>query len=75
MIGPIIGAVFLTAVFTWANVYLPHLHPIFTGALVILVMLFLPDGVMRIKKKGKSNRWFRTMVTLNDEPNSEKEVV
>jgi branched-chain amino acid transport system permease protein len=56
LLGPVIGAVFLTAVFTWANVYLPHLHPIFSGALIILVMLFLPNGVMRFKRKEKRSR-------------------
>jgi branched-chain amino acid transport system permease protein len=53
LIGPILGAVFLTAVFSLANIYLPTIHPIFSGALIILVMLFLPDGVIRLKVKGK----------------------
>jgi branched-chain amino acid transport system permease protein len=51
ILGPIIGAVFLTAVFSLANIYLPEIHPIFSGALIIVVMLFLPDGVMRLKAK------------------------
>jgi branched-chain amino acid transport system permease protein len=53
LIGPILGAVFLTAVFSLANIYLPTIHPIFSGALIILVMLFLPDGVIRLKVKRK----------------------
>jgi branched-chain amino acid transport system permease protein len=51
LIGPVLGAVFLTAVFTLANIYLPEIHPIFSGALVILVMLFLPDGVIRFWRR------------------------
>ena len=53
LIGPVLGAVFLTAVFSLANIYLPTVHPIFSGALIILVMFFLPDGVIRLKVKGK----------------------
>jgi branched-chain amino acid transport system permease protein len=54
LIGPVVGAVFLTAVFSLANIYLPTIHPIFSGTLIILVMLFLPDGVVRLKVKRKS---------------------
>ncbi len=49
--GPVFGAIFLTAVFSLANIYLPEVHPIFSGALIILVMLFLPDGVIRLKRR------------------------
>jgi branched-chain amino acid transport system permease protein len=54
LFGPVLGAVFLTAVFSLANIYLPEVHPIFSGALIIIVMLFLPDGVFGLKKKGQS---------------------
>lgn len=47
--GPILGAIFLTAVFTIANIYLPEIHPIFSGALIILVMLFLPGGLIGVR--------------------------
>lgn len=51
LVGPVVGAIFLTAVFSLANIYLPEVHPIFSGALIILVMLFLPDGIVRLKRK------------------------
>jgi branched-chain amino acid transport system permease protein len=50
LLGPVLGALFLTAVFTLANIYLPEVHPIFSGALIIIVMLFLPNGVFRLKE-------------------------
>jgi len=53
IVGPIIGAVFLTGVFSLANIYLPQIHPIFSGALIILVMLFLPNGVVRLRIRKK----------------------
>ncbi len=53
IVGPIIGAVFLTGVFSLANIYLPEIHPIFSGALIIVVMLFLPNGVVRLRIRKK----------------------
>ena len=66
--GPVIGAVFLTAVFSLANIYLPGIHPIFSGMLIILVMLFLPDGLMRLKVKGKSGARARLLGALSHKP-------
>jgi branched-chain amino acid transport system permease protein len=44
--GPILGAFILSAVFELANIWMPELHPIFSAAFIILVTLFLPDGLM-----------------------------
>jgi branched-chain amino acid transport system permease protein len=44
--GPILGAFILTAVFELANVWMPELHPIFSASFIVLVALFLPDGIM-----------------------------
>ncbi|MBN1106477.1 MAG: branched-chain amino acid ABC transporter permease [Deltaproteobacteria bacterium] len=52
IVGPVIGAVFLTAVFEMAKVWLPEIHPIFSGALIIATIMFLPNGVVRL-------RWFQ----------------
>jgi branched-chain amino acid transport system permease protein len=49
--GPIIGAVFMTAVFSIANIYLPETHPILSGLLIILVMKFMPKGLVGLKEK------------------------
>jgi branched-chain amino acid transport system permease protein len=49
--GPIVGAFFLAIVFELTNIYVPEVHPIFSGALIILVMLFLPGGLIRLLKK------------------------
>ncbi|MBW1775573.1 MAG: branched-chain amino acid ABC transporter permease, partial [Deltaproteobacteria bacterium] len=51
--GPIIGAIFLTGVFELAKIWLPEVHPIFSGALIIATIIFLPDGVVRLKWFGK----------------------
>lgn len=54
--GPIIGAFFLTVVFEAAKIWLPEIHPIFSGALIILTIMFLPDGLVRI-------RWLKNIST------------
>ena len=48
ILGPVIGAFVMTAVFSAANVWLPAAHPILSGGLIILVMLFMPDGILRM---------------------------
>ena len=44
--GPVLGAFILAGVFELANLWMPELHPIFSGIFIILVTLFLPDGIM-----------------------------
>jgi branched-chain amino acid transport system permease protein len=51
-IGPVIGALFLSAVFELAKILLPEIHPVFSGVLIVLTIIFLPDGLVRL-------RWFR----------------
>jgi len=46
--GPVVGAIFLTAVFEVAVYYLPESHPIFSGLLIILVIMFMPNGLIRL---------------------------
>jgi branched-chain amino acid transport system permease protein len=53
IVGPIIGAMILTGVFEVAKVWLAEIHPIFSGTLIIIVMLFLPDGIIRPKRMKK----------------------
>ena len=48
LLGPIIGAFLLAAVFELAIIWLPDIHPIFSGAFIILVMIFLPQGIMSL---------------------------
>ncbi len=51
LMGPIIGAVVMSAVFEMANTWLPDIHPIFSGVFIVLVMLFLPKGIMSLGSK------------------------
>ena len=53
--GPILGAFFLTAVFEVLKIWLPEIHPMFSGLSIILVVLFLPEGIVRLKL----NRYLR----------------
>jgi branched-chain amino acid transport system permease protein len=55
MAGPILGAFVLAGIFEMANLWIPEVHPIFAGAFIILVMLFLPQGIMSIGLKGEKH--------------------
>jgi branched-chain amino acid transport system permease protein len=53
--GPIIGAVVLTVAAEGLKAYLERAHLLFYGLLLVLVVLFLPGGLVSISKQ----RWFR----------------
>jgi branched-chain amino acid transport system permease protein len=46
VLGPVIGAFIIGWVFAYGDVYVGGYHPIPSGALIILVMRFLPNGVL-----------------------------
>lgn len=51
ILGPVIGALVMTALFSVTNILFPEIHPVFSGLAVILVMLFMPHGIMRLKRR------------------------
>jgi len=51
IIGPVIGVFLMNGVFSFANIYFPAIHPIMSGVIIILVMLFMPKGLVRINKR------------------------
>jgi len=48
VLGPVIGSVLMTVVFSVASIYFPMTHPVFDGVIIILVMLFMPNGIVRL---------------------------
>jgi branched-chain amino acid transport system permease protein len=50
IIGPVLGSLLMTGVFSLANIWFPAIHPIFSGVIIILVMLFMSNGIVRLKK-------------------------
>ena len=58
ILGPIIGAFVVAALFTYTDVYLGQVHPMLSqvhpmvsGVLIILVMKFMPTGLMGLKDR------------------------
>jgi branched-chain amino acid transport system permease protein len=51
ILGPVIGALFATALFTVGDIYFPRTHPILSGVLIILVMKFMPGGIIGLKDR------------------------
>lgn len=49
LMGPVIGAFFMTAVFTLADIYFVEINPIMAGLLIIIVMRFMPGGLIGLK--------------------------
>lgn len=62
IMGPVVGAFVLAAVFELANIWLPEIHPIFSGAFIILVMLFLPGGIMSLGERSHKCKMLQGMV-------------
>ncbi len=54
ILGPVLGAFFVGALFVYGSIYLKSTHPILSGALIILVMKFMPGGLMSIIDKVSS---------------------
>jgi branched-chain amino acid transport system permease protein len=49
IMGPVIGAFFMTAVFTLTDIYFVEINPIMAGLLIIIVMRFMPGGLIGLK--------------------------
>jgi len=67
LFGPVLGAFVLAGVFELANLYIPEIHPMFSGLFVILVMLFLPQGMMSLGGKGVLARLFPFILGLSNQ--------
>lgn len=51
ILGPVIGAFFVAALFAYGSIYLKTTHPLLSGALIILVMIFMPNGLIGLKDR------------------------
>ena len=56
IIGPIIGAFFISALFSFGDIYFKGTHPIVSGLLIILVMRFMPGGLIGLIDRIRSRR-------------------
>jgi branched-chain amino acid transport system permease protein len=56
ILGPIIGAFVVGAIFSYADVYLGRIHPMVSGIVIILVMKFLPTGLVGLKDRITTRR-------------------
>jgi branched-chain amino acid transport system permease protein len=49
--GPILGSFLLAGLFYFTSVHLPRIHPLFSGAFIILLAIWLPNGVMSLIRR------------------------
>jgi len=46
IIGPLLGAAFISTVFSIADIYFVQMHPVMAGVLIIIVMKYMPGGLI-----------------------------
>lgn len=49
--GPILGSFLLAGIFQLTSLYLPRIHPLFSGTFIIIIALWLPTGVMSLIRR------------------------
>ena len=49
--GPLLGAFFINTLFSVADIYFVQMHPILAGLLIIIVMKFMPGGLIGLIQK------------------------
>jgi branched-chain amino acid transport system permease protein len=49
--GPLLGAFFISSVFSVADIYFVQMHPVMAGTLIILVMKFMPRGLIGLMQR------------------------
>lgn len=61
IIGPIIGAVFINALKSWATRAIPDLWPLLLGGMFVIVVLVMPGGIAGLPAQFRSlkDRFFR----------------
>ena len=52
LVGPIVGAIFVNALKSWATRAYPDYWLIILGGMFLLIVLFLPDGLVGLASKG-----------------------
>ena len=51
ILGPVVGSLVLAGIFQLTGLYLPRIHPLFSGTLIIILAIWLPNGIMSLMKK------------------------
>jgi branched-chain amino acid transport system permease protein len=56
ILGPIIGSFIIAGLFTYADIYVGQVHPMVSGVIIVLVMKFMPTGIMGLREKISPHR-------------------
>lgn len=51
ILGPVVGSLVLAGIFQFTGIYLPRIHPLFSGTLIIILAIWLPNGIMSLMKR------------------------
>ncbi|WP_138418289.1 urea ABC transporter permease subunit UrtC [Aquibacillus sediminis] len=72
LIGPVIGALFVNAASTGFSESYPDIWTYFLGALFVIVVIFLPKGLMGVINKFQERSKQINVTNVNKDPNSVK---
>jgi branched-chain amino acid transport system permease protein len=56
VLGPVIGAFVIGALFSFGDVYVGKMYPMVSGILIILVMKYMPTGIIGLKDRFAARR-------------------
>jgi branched-chain amino acid transport system permease protein len=56
VLGPVIGAFVIGALFSYGDVYVGKMYPMVSGILIILVMKYMPTGIVGLKDRFTARR-------------------
>jgi branched-chain amino acid transport system permease protein len=55
-LGPVVGALLLGVVSEYLKLYIPYGHLILYGIIIVVVILYMPQGIVGLVSKYKRNR-------------------
>ncbi|MEO7414364.1 MAG: urea ABC transporter permease subunit UrtC [Opitutaceae bacterium] len=73
LVGPIIGAISVNALRSWATRSIPDLWPFLLGGMFIIVVLFLPGGLISLP--GRVSGWWKRRTAVVAVESAEKPAV
>ncbi len=68
--GPILGSFLLAGLFQITSLYLPRIHPLFSGAFIIFFAIWLPRGLTSLINKHPSRLLSRRLSTTSGDQRS-----
>jgi branched-chain amino acid transport system permease protein len=63
ILGPLIGSLIMTLIPEFLRIA-KEVEPVFTGIIIVLLVIFLPDGLLGLLKRGKAQPPAKNLVSV-----------